>query len=77
MCLEPFVVMFRRLLKYRSEPDPSMDPRNSHLLNSRIPISANRKVLSTLTDSTNKPGVFRMSINKNYGEMNESGFESH
>lgn len=67
--------MFRRLLKYRSEPDPSMDPMNTHALNARIPISAQRK-LTALNDSTNKLGVFRLSFNTHDQDIKESQVEN-
>ncbi|CAF0965284.1 unnamed protein product [Rotaria sordida] len=90
--LEPFVLMFRRLLKYRIEPDPLTQQQNTHFPTTRIPISAtiNTSTNYPLGDSTNlknsmiiRSGLrmtvnhFKM-INSNINEeFNESGFESH
>jgi len=89
---EPFVLMFRRLLKYRVEPDPSMQQQNTHFPTTRIPISAtmNTSTNYPLGDSTNTKnntiirGGLRVAvnhykmINSNINEeFNESGFESH
>ncbi|CAF0858609.1 unnamed protein product [Rotaria sp. Silwood1] len=89
---EPFVLMFRRLLKYRIEPDPSTQQQNTHFPTTRIPISAtmNTSTNYPLGDSTNiknsmfMRGGLRMAvnhfkmINSNVNEeFNESGFESH
>jgi hypothetical protein len=80
--------MFRRLLKYRVEPDPSLQQQNTHFPTTRIPISATMNMPSNypLNDSTNTKksmfihGEFRVGVNhyKNINEeLNESGFESH
>jgi len=86
---EPFVLMFRRLLKYRIEPDPSMQQQNTHFPTTRIPASATMNTSSNypLGDSTNTKiirGGFRVAVNhykmfnSNLNEdMNESGFASH
>jgi len=84
--------MFRRLLKYRVEPDPSMQQQNTHFPTTRIPVSATMNTSSSypLGDSTNTKnnlimrGSLRVAvnhykmINNNLNdEFNESGFESH
>ena len=47
--------MFRRLLKYRIEHDPSMQQQNTHFPTTRIPVSATMNTSSNypLGDSTN------------------------
>jgi len=63
--------MFRRLLKYRIEPDPSMQQQNTHFPTTRIPISATMNPSSNypLGDSTNTKlnmihrGGFRVAVN--------------
>jgi hypothetical protein len=63
--------MFRRLLKYRSEPDTVVQQQNTHFPTARIPISAsvNRRPNYPLADSTNTNmsnnmcGAFRMAVN--------------
>ncbi|UJR37606.1 hypothetical protein I4U23_030303 [Adineta vaga] len=52
---EPFVLMFRRLLKYRVEPDPGMQQQNTHFPTSRMPVSATMNISTSypLGDSTN------------------------
>ncbi len=59
--------MFRRLLKYRIEPDPSMQQQNTHFPTTRIPISAtmNTSLNYPLGDSTNMihRGGFRVAVN--------------
>ncbi|CAF3077624.1 unnamed protein product [Rotaria sp. Silwood2] len=90
---EPFVLMFRRLLKYRIEPDPLTQQQNTHFPTTRLPISSATMNASTnypLGDSTNiknsmiMNGGLRMTvnhfkmINSNVNEeFTESGFESH
>ncbi|CAF0818217.1 unnamed protein product [Adineta steineri] len=89
---EPFVLMFRRCLKYRVESDPSLQQQNTHFPTTRIPISATMNNTSStypLGDATNTKnnmsirGALRMAvnpykvINNNLNdEYNESGFES-
>lgn len=53
--LEPFVLMFRRLLKYRVEPDPVLQQQNTHFPTTRMPVSATMNISSSypLGDSTN------------------------
>ncbi|CAF1117955.1 unnamed protein product [Adineta ricciae] len=52
---EPFVLMFRRLLKYRVEPDPAMQQQNTHFPTTRMPVSATMNMSTSypLGDSTN------------------------
>ncbi len=88
LLLEPFVLMFRRLLKYRVESDPKMQQQNTHFPTTRIPVSATMNTSSNhpLGDSTNiknnliNRGGLRIAVN-HYKmineELNESGFESH
>jgi len=47
--------MFRRLLKYRVEPDPSLQQQNTHFPTSRMPVSATMNISTSypLGDSTN------------------------
>lgn len=54
-CSEPFVLLFRRLLKYRVEPDPAMQQQNTHFPSTRMPISATMNLSNNypLGDSTN------------------------
>jgi hypothetical protein len=79
--------MFRRLLRYRAELDPPMQPQNAHFPTTRIPVSA---TINPLNDSTNTKnnmvthGGLRVSVNHHKmfnsnlnEEFNESGFESH
>ncbi len=90
--LEPFVLMFRRLLKYRIESDSSIQQQNTHFPTTRIPISATMNTSSNypLNDSTNtknnmiiRSGLriavnhYKMINNNINDELNESGFESH
>lgn len=53
--LEPFVLLFRRLLKYRVEPDPAMQQQNTHFPTTRLPASASLNLSASypLGDSTN------------------------
>lgn len=53
--LEPFVLLFRRLLKYRVEPDPAMQQQNTHFPTTRMPVSATMTLSANypLGDSTN------------------------
>ena len=53
--LEPFVLLFRRLLKYRVEPDPAMQQQNTHFPTTRLPASASLNLSANypLGDSTN------------------------
>ena len=53
--LEPFVLMFRRLLKYRVEPDPALQQQNTHFPTTRMPVSATMNISTSypLGDSTN------------------------
>lgn len=53
--VEPFVLLFRRLLKYRVEPDPAMQQQNTHFPTTRMPVSATMNLSSNypLGDSTN------------------------
>ena len=53
--IEPFVLLFRRLLKYRVEPDPAMQQQNTHFPSTRMPISATMNLSNNypLGDSTN------------------------
>ncbi len=85
--------MFRRLLKYRAESDPSIKQQNTHFPTTRIPVSATMNLSSNypLGDSTNTKnnminrGDLRMAVNHYkiinnnnlHEDMNESGFESH
>ncbi|CAF0807884.1 unnamed protein product [Adineta steineri] len=52
---EPFVLMFRRQLKYRVEPDPGMQQQNTHFPTTRMPVSATMNMSTSypLGDSTN------------------------
>jgi len=47
--------MFRRLLKYRVEPDPAMQQQNTHFPTTRMPVSATMNMSTSypLGDSTN------------------------
>lgn len=47
--------MFRRLLKYRVEPDPAMQQQNTHFPTTRMPISPTMSMSTSypLGDSTN------------------------
>lgn len=47
--------MFRRLLKYRVEPDPALQQQNTHFPTTRMPVSATMNISSSypLGDSTN------------------------
>lgn len=84
---EPFVIMFRRLLKDSIEPDPSLQQQNTHFTTGRIPFSASKQ--RPLGDSTNTntavTGGFRMAVNpfKLINQhpidegFNESGFGMH
>jgi hypothetical protein len=83
--LEPFVLMFRRLLKYRIESDSSIQQQNTHFPTTRIPVSATMNTYP-LGDSTNliiRGGLrvavnpYKMINNNLHEDMNESGFESH
>ncbi|CAF2489751.1 unnamed protein product [Rotaria sp. Silwood2] len=68
---EPFVLMFRRLLKYRVEPDPAMQQQNTHFPTARMPISA------TMNMSTNHPLGDSTNTTKNMnigGENINNGF---
>jgi hypothetical protein len=78
--------MFRRLLKYRNEPDPANPQQNTNFPTTRIPISATKNY--PLGDSTNtknrgvtgvRVAVNTYKINNStlIDDMNESGFESH
>lgn len=76
--------MFRRLLKYRHEINPSIQQQNTHFPTTRVPPSANMNY--ALNDSTNIktnliiPGAPRLTMNQYRhvkDDMNESGFESH
>ncbi len=65
--------MFRRLLKYRVESDPSIQQQNTHFPTTRIPLSAtmnnNMSTSYPLGDSTNTKinrnirGAFRVAVN--------------
>jgi cyclin-dependent kinase regulatory subunit CKS1 len=84
---EPFVLMFRRLLKYRVESDPLIVQQNTHFPTTRIPASATMNY--PLGDSTNTKNrniglrvavnTYKMNNSSNLliDDMNESGFESH
>ena len=84
---EPFVIMFRRLLKDSIEPDPLLQQQNTHFPTARVPLSANKQ--RPLGDSTNTnstvSGGFRMAVNPfkliNHHPIdegfNESGFGNH
>ena len=84
---EPFVIMFRRLLKDSIEPDVSLQQQNTHFPTTRVPLSANKQ--RPLGDSTNTnsavSGGLRMAVNPfklihhhaiDEG-FNESGFGNH
>lgn len=47
--------MFRRLLKYRVEPDPALQQQNTHFPTTRMPVSATMNLSTSypLGDSTN------------------------
>lgn len=47
--------MFRRLLKYRVEPDPALQQQNTHFPTTRMPVSATMNISTSypLGDSTN------------------------
>ncbi|UJR08612.1 hypothetical protein I4U23_012871 [Adineta vaga] len=90
---EPFVLMFRRSLKYRVNSDSSIfQQQNTHFPTTRIPLSATMNSSSTypLGDATNTKNNFnfrdtlRMAvnpyklINSNYNDdYRGSNFESH
>ena len=65
MFTEPFVLLFRRLLKYRVEPDPAMQQQNTHFPTTRMPVSATMNLSSNypLGDSTNtKNSLIRRNV---------------
>jgi len=63
--IEPYVLMFRRLLKYRHESISECDDKNIQFPTVCIPRSATaNQQQRPLSDSTNS-------------SLNESGFESH
>lgn len=82
--------MFRRLLKYRTESDSSMQQQNTHFPTTRIPISGTMNTSSNypLGDTTNIKnnihGGYRVSVNP-YKMINSNineefhalGVESH
>jgi hypothetical protein len=75
--------MFRRLLKYRMESDPSIQQQNTHFPTTRIPVSATMNYpLADSTNLINRGGLrvavnpYKMNNSNLNDDMNESGFES-
>ncbi|CAF3320662.1 unnamed protein product [Rotaria socialis] len=81
---EPFVLMFRRLLKYRAELNPAMQQQNTHFPTTRMPTSStlNLSISHPLGDSTNMKknmiinGGSRLAIN-HYKTMHDAMDESN
>ncbi|CAF0780898.1 unnamed protein product [Rotaria sp. Silwood1] len=89
---EPFVLMFRRLLKYRVESDPAMQQQNTHFPTAHM---STKHLLDDSTNTTknmirhgeNINNEFRLSVNPyknindniddNNSQSQESGFASH